>query len=441
MREFEEMSESEVIDNIAKTHEAFLSWRDVSFSERAEFMLSAASILRENKQKYAEIITLEMGKPIAQSRAEVEKCAWVCEFYAEKTEQFLARETIETDAGESYVQFDPEGVILAVMPWNFPFWQVIRAAVPAIMAGNTILLKHASNVPQAGMAIEEIFREAKFPERVFTNLLIGSRKVEAVIRDKRVRAVTLTGSEYAGSQVAMQAGSEIKKTVLELGGSDPFIVLADADIPAACEAGFMARFQSGGQSCIAAKRFIVIKEVFNEFVEKYNNIVQAKKIGDPMEEDTQIGPLATEQIRDDIERQVKQSIKMGAEVIRGAKRWGERGYFFEPTLLAKVTQEMPVFKEETFGPISAIIEARDEEHAIKIANDTEFGLGSSIWTRDTEKAKKLAGSIDAGAVFINGMVRSDPRLPFGGTKKSGFGRELSHYGIKEFVNIKTVWIK
>ena len=441
MATFEEEAPDAVAQKIACAHEAFLQWRSFSFSDRARYMRALAGLLRQRARRYGEVISCEMGKPIAQATAEVEKCAWVCEYYAEHAEQFLSPEEVATDASKSYVRFDPEGVILAVMPWNFPFWQVFRAAAPALMAGNTMVLKHASNVPQAGQEIEQAFRDAGFPEGVFANVLVGSAQVENMIQHSAIRAVTLTGSEYAGSQVAMHAGRAIKKTVLELGGSDPFVVFSDADLDLCCTTAFVARFQNAGQSCIAAKRFIIVQDIFDAFVERFTEEVKQKRVGDPLQEDTDIGPLATESILQDAVRQAEESLARGARVVVGGRRREGRGYFFEPTIMTDVTPSMAVFSEETFAPIAACISVADEKEAIAMANQSSFGLGASLWTQDIEKAERYAQDIDAGAVFINGMVKSDPRLPFGGVKKSGYGRELSSYGIKEFVNIKTVWVR
>ncbi|MBI2426474.1 MAG: NAD-dependent succinate-semialdehyde dehydrogenase [Candidatus Kerfeldbacteria bacterium] len=437
---FKEDSDKEVQAKLALAEKAFEIVRPMPFEERAKRMYQAAALLRERSQKYGELMTKEMGKPIAASIAEVEKCAWVCEYYAERAKEILQDETIETDAQKSYVRFDPLGVVLAVMPWNFPFWQVIRFAAPALMAGNVGILKHASNVPQSALALQEVFLDAGFPNGAFQAFLVGSHKVESIIQDHRVKAVTLTGSEYAGSQVAMTAGREIKKTVLELGGSDPFIVLADADLPYACEIGANARLQNAGQSCIAAKRFIIVKERYEEFIERYKEKYERFIVDDPMDTSTNVGPLATEQVLKDVMQQVDESVKKGARVVVGGKRKEGKGYFYEPTILADVQKGMPVYDDEVFGPVAAIIKAKDEEDAIRIANDTSFGLGSSLWTENTKHAEEIASHIEAGNVFINGMVKSDPRLPFGGMKRSGYGRELSHYGMKEFVNIKTVWI-
>lgn len=439
--EFSELSPEALQQKLAIAHDTFLQWRETSFSFRAERMKRLAQLLKADNRELGTVMAREMGKPMNAAIAEAEKSAWVCEWYAENAEKILLPESLSSDASESFVRFDPLGPILAVMPWNFPFWQVFRFAAPALMAGNVGLLKHASNVPQCAAAIEALFGRAGFPEGAFQNLFIRAGAVEGVIRDPRVVAVTLTGSEAAGRSVASIAGNEIKKTVLELGGSDPFIVLADADVSQACAAGVMARLQNAGQSCIAAKRFIVVKEKLKEFLECYRNKYAALRVGDPMDEATDLGPLASEAMLLDIEKQVNASVAMGARIEIGGRRKEGKGYFFEPTILSDVKKGMPAYDEELFGPVAAVITAADAEDAIRIANDTSFGLGASIWTKDMAKAKEYARRIEAGAVFVNGMVKSDPRLPFGGIKRSGYGRELGSYGIKEFVNIKTVWIK
>ena len=440
IKEYDDYSVEKTAQIIEKTNTAFKIWRESAFDERAEKMHAAAEILRANKEEYARLMTMEMGKIIRESRAEVEKCAWVCDYYADNAEKFLSDEVIETDASLSYVAFDPIGVVLAVMPWNFPLWQVFRFAAPALMAGNGTVLKHASNVPGSALLIEDIFRSAGFPEDLFRTLLIPSSMVEGVIRHKHIKAVTLTGSEYAGSKTAEIAGSEIKKTVLELGGSDPFIVLEDADIPGCVHTSAQARMLNAGQSCIAAKRFIVVESRVKEFEEQQAAIMQAMKVGDPLDEATEVGPLARPDLVDELDEQVKQSVKMGARVIAGGERVPGEGCFYQPTVLSDVKRGMAVYEQETFGPVSAIIPVKDEEEAVAVANESVYGLGGSIWTRDIERGKRLARRIESGAVFINGMTKSDPRLPFGGVKKSGYGRELSHYGIKEFVNIKSIWI-
>ena len=419
----------------------FKKWKNVSFADKKILMNNAAKILRAKKDLLGKIITAEMGKPIKQAIAEVEKCAWVCEYYAENAESILQKEIINTDASESYVQFDPLGIVLAVMPWNFPFWQVFRFAAPALMAGNVALLKHASNVPMCSIEIENVFTEAGFPKNVFTNLLIESSQVKAVLENPKVKAATLTGSEYAGSMVAQTCGKQLKKTVLELGGSDPFIVLEDADLSVAVKTAVIARIINNGQSCIAAKRFIVVEKVYNKFSEMFIEEMKKLKVDDPMNLETDLGPIAREDLLYELEHQVKKSVESGAKILIGGKRIPREGFYFEPTIIADVTQQMPAYHEEIFGPVATLIKATDENDAIRIANDSEFGLGASIWSGNIQKAKLLATQIESGSVFINGMVKSDPRLPFGGIKKSGYGRELSHYGIKEFVNIKTVWVK
>ncbi|NOY53480.1 MAG: NAD-dependent succinate-semialdehyde dehydrogenase [Deltaproteobacteria bacterium] len=441
LESFEEWEEGKVASTLHDVDRAFQSWRETSFGERAALMKKAAEVLRGNVEEYGRIMSTEMGKPIVQARAEVEKCAWVCEYYAEHAEGFLADEIIETDADRSYVRFAPLGTVLAVMPWNFPFWQVFRFAAPALMAGNTGVLKHSSNVPGCALSIEKVFREAGFPENVFRSLLIGPSRVEAVIESPFVRAVTLTGSSAAGSKVAMQAGRVLKKSVLELGGSDPFIVLADADLEEAAGIGVNARCLNSGQSCIAAKRFIVVDSVLDDFLSRFRKNMEALVVGDPLGDATQVGPQAREDLMRDLHDQVERSVAQGAMLITGGKPLERPGYFYPPTLVSNVKPGMPVFDEELFGPVAAVISVADEEEAVMRANQTCYGLGASIWTKDPVRGERLARRIEAGAVFINGMVASDPRLPFGGIKASGYGRELSRYGIKEFVNIQTVWVK
>lgn len=441
VKKFESFNNEKIDELILKSNTAFQKWKNVSFDEKKKLMNNAAKYLRGNKLKLGETITIEMGKPIKQSISEVEKCAWVCEYYAENAESILSNEIVNTDARESYVQFDPLGIVLAVMPWNFPFWQVFRFAAPALMAGNVGLLKHASNVPQCSIEIEKVFIEAGFPENVFTNLLIESSQVKYVLQNEKVKAATLTGSEYAGSVVAQTCGKLLKKTVLELGGSDPFIVLEDANLTEAAKTAVTARLINNGQSCIAAKRFIVVEKVFNEFTKLFVDEMKKIKIGDPLNEETDLGPIAREDLLYELESQVKKSVDAGAEILIGGEKINKEGFYFEPTIIANVDRSMPAYKEEIFGPVATLIKAKDENEAVQIANDSDFGLGASLWTNDLQKAKTLASKIESGSVFINGMVKSDPRLPFGGIKKSGYGRELSHYGIKEFVNIKTVWIK
>jgi len=380
-----------------------------------------------------------MGKIISESRAEVEKCAWLCEHYAENAETLLKPEFIETDASKSYVRYDAVGVIYGIMPWNFPFWQALRAAVPTIMAGNTFVLKHAPNVMGCGLALEKLFVDADFPRNVFTNLIIDIDLSENVIASPYVQGVTLTGSQRAGSAVAAQAGKYLKKTVMELGGSDPYIVLKDAEINNSCKTGVCSRMLNAGQVCISAKRFIVEEEIFDEFVQEQKSLLESMVLGDPINEETEMGPMARPDLLGGIEKQVEESVKLGAKIICGGKRINDK--FYAPTLITNAKKGMPVYDEETFGPVSVVIPAKDAEDAIRIANDTSYGLGASLWTKDLELAEKLAVKIEAGAVFINGMTKSDPRLPFGGIKQSGYGRELGGLGIREFVNAKTVWVK
>jgi succinate-semialdehyde dehydrogenase/glutarate-semialdehyde dehydrogenase len=440
LRTFEAHTPEQVDEALAQAQDAFVAWRARSIAERAVPMHRLAAILRERADQYARLMTLEMGKPITEAKAEIEKCAWNCDFYAENAARFLADEPVATNARKSYVSFEPLGIVLAVMPWNFPFWQVIRFAAPALMAGNAAVLKHASNVPQCALAIEEAMRDAGFPEGLFRTLLLVGGAVEPVIADERVRAVTLTGSSVTGAQIAQAAGRALKKTVLELGGSDPFIVLADADLAAAATAAVRARHQNTGQSCIAAKRFLIESKIADEFERLFVAGVQALRIGDPLDPQTQVGPLARPDLRENLERQVKESLRMGARVVAGGKPWGDRGAFYTPTVLTEVRADMPVFTEETFGPVAALVRVDDAETAIDLANSSEYGLGASLWTQDLSRAETLARRIESGQVFINGIVASDPRLPFGGVKHSGYGRELSSFGIREFTNIKTVWI-
>lgn len=418
----------------------FQHWRTTSFDDRAGKMRAAAEYLRTNKKRLGGLITAEMGKPIGESIAEIEKCAMCCDYYAEHAGDFLANRSSPSSATKSYVAYDPLGPVLAVMPWNFPFWQAIRFAAPALMAGNTGVLKHASNVPRCAVALEAVFHQAGFPAGAFQNLLVKSDVIEGVIADKRIRAVTLTGSEGAGSSVAAAAGKAIKKTVLELGGSDPFIVLEDADLELAAETAVHARFRNAGQSCIAGKRFIVAEGVAGEFTDRFVEKVREQTVGDPTNPATTIGPLARKDLVDALDQQLQRSIRNGATVRVGGKRMDGKGFFFEPTVLDGVSNDMPAFCEETFGPMAAVIHARDSDHAVALANESDYGLGASIWTRDTERGERLARDIESGSVFINGMVASDPRLPFGGIKLSGYGRELSDHGIREFVNVKTVWV-
>jgi succinate-semialdehyde dehydrogenase/glutarate-semialdehyde dehydrogenase len=441
LRSFEALTDSEIERKIQLAADTFRKHRSTSFSERAEKMMRAAEILESDKTEFGRIMTTEMGKPIKAAIAEAEKCAWVCRYYAENAESFLADEIIETNATHSYVRYQPIGPVLAVMPWNFPFWQVFRFAAPALMAGNVGLLKHSSNVPECALAIEDIFRRAGFPEGAFQTLLIGSDKVGRVLDDTRVRAATLTGSEPAGRKVASEAGKQIKKTVLELGGSDPFIVMPSANLDEAASTAVKARTINNGQSCIAAKRFIVHKDIADEFERRFVREMEALKIGDPMDESTDIGPLATEDILRDLDEQVRKSVDAGARLLTGGKRVERAGYYYAPTVLTDIHKDSPAYSEELFGPVASLFRARDIDEAIRIANDSMFGLGSSAWTNTEAERERFIDEIEAGSVFINGMVASDPRLPFGGVKNSGYGRELSIHGIREFVNIKTVWIK
>jgi succinate-semialdehyde dehydrogenase / glutarate-semialdehyde dehydrogenase len=401
-------------------------------------MLRTAEILETEKRKLGELMTIEMGKPIAAAVAEAEKCATACRYYAASAERFLADQQVQTEGGRSWVAFQPIGVVLAIMPWNFPFWQVFRFAAPALMAGNVGILKHASNVPQCALAIEEIFRRAGFPDGVFQTLLIGTDLVEGVITDPRVAAVTLTGSEGAGRAVAGTAGRSLKKSVIELGGSDPFVVMPSVDLDAAVSTAVTARMINNGQSCIAAKRFIVHADIYARFVEQFVSKVSSLRIGDPMDEQTQLGPLATAAIRDELDTQVKASVAQGAKVLTGGKRLDRAGYFYAPTVLADIPPESPAARDELFGPVASVFRAKDLTEAIALANGTSFGLGASAWTRDRNEQARFIDEIESGLLFINGMVVSDARLPFGGVKNSGFGRELGEFGIREFVNIKTV---
>ena len=418
-------------------------WKEIPFSDRSKLMKNAASVLRKRKAEFAELITREMGKPITQSEGEIEKCAWVCEFYADNAPAFLAEEQVKTESKKSYVRFDPIGIVFAIMPWNFPFWQVFRFAAPALMAGNGGVLKHASNVPGSALAIQEVFEEAGFPAGLFQTLLIDSETAGKVIELPGIAAVTVTGSVGAGSKIAETAGRNIKKSVLELGGSDPFIVLDDVDVKTCATQAVNGRILNAGQSCIAAKRFIVNENVVEDFTKEFVEHMESMKVGDPLERDTQVGPLAKKEFVDDLESQLKRSVQQGAKILTGGKETtvNGKGFFFTPTVLGQVSLSMPVFAEETFGPLTGILSIKDDAEAIEVANATEFGLGASVWSRDIPRAEKLVPKIDAGAVFVNKIVGSDPRLPFGGIKKSGYGRELSSYGIREFTNIKAVMIE
>ncbi|WOK09379.1 NAD-dependent succinate-semialdehyde dehydrogenase [Imperialibacter roseus] len=435
---YKEQTSAEVDLKIEKAQKAFQSWRKVPVAERARLIAKAGAVLRDNVEEYAKMITQEMGKPISESRGEVNKCAWVCDYYAENAADFLADEVIKTEAQKSFVRHDPMGSILAIMPWNFPFWQVFRFAAPSLTAGNVALLKHAPNVFGCAEQIAGVFQKVGFPEGVFQNLIIHHTKIEDVIAHDTVKAVTLTGSEGAGKSVAQTAGKYLKKAVLELGGSNGFIVLEDADMEKTIQTALTARMMNCGQSCIAAKRFIIVEGVFDEFVTKYVEAVGKLKAGDTMDDATQIGTLARRDLADQLQRQVQESIKAGAKLLLGGK---QNECFHEPTILTNVTPGMPAFDEETFGPLAPMIKAKDEKHALALAEQSKFGLGTTVCTTNIEKALSFAADISDGAYFVNELVKSDPRLPFGGTKSSGYGRELAKNGMMEFVNVKTVYVK
>lgn len=439
---FTALSEAEIATKLELAQQAFEQYRRVPMQQKSQWMNAAAEILERDKEKFGKLMTLEMGKTVKSAIAEVEKCALVCRYYAERAAEFLADVSVGTDASHSFVRYQPLGIILAVMPWNFPFWQVFRFAAPALMAGNVGLLKHASNVPQCALAIEEIFKEAGFPTGVFQTLLVGSQQVAAIIADPRVKAATLTGSEPAGASLAAAAGKQIKKTVLELGGSDPFIVMPSADIEAAASTAVTARMLCNGQSCIAAKRFIVTEAIAERFEKLLVAKFAALKVGDPMLPDTDVGPLATPSMLEDIDHQVQECVKVGAKVLIGGQPPAERaGNFYLPTIVSQIPVDAAIAQEEFFGPVALLFRVADLDAAIQLANATPFGLGASIWTQDATERDRAIAEIEAGSVFVNGMVKSDPRLPFGGIKHSGYGRELSIQGIHEFVNVKTVWIK
>ncbi len=442
IKTFEPLDGESIEIKLALSQQTFEKYRKTPIAQRGQWLIKAAEILEQDKVSFGKIMTIEMGKPIKSAIAEVEKCALVCRYYAEHAEEFLADVSASTDASKSFVRYQPLGVILAVMPWNFPFWQVFRFAAPALMAGNVGLLKHASNVPQCALAIEEIITKAGFPEGAFQTLLIGADRVEALINDPRVKAATLTGSEAAGVALGSAAGKQLKKTVLELGGSDPFIVLASADLEAAVSTAVAARMLNNGQSCIAAKRFIVEDAIADEFERRFLEKFQTLKIGDPMDENTDVGPLATPGILKDLDQLVQACIEKGSKVLTGGHPISDRtGNFYPPTILTDFPAGTPADEEEFFGPVALLFRVPDIDAAIKLANATPFGLGASAWTTDEEQAQRLIDELEAGAVFINGLVKSDPRLPFGGIKRSGYGRELGIQGIHEFVNIKTVWVK
>ena len=440
LRRFEAFGGEEVERRVESARTAFAAWRETPFAERSALMKRAAELLETEKARWGEVMTLEMGKPIGAAVAEAEKCAWVCRYYADHAAAFLADEPVSTDASRSFIRYQPLGVVLAVMPWNFPFWQVFRFAAPALMAGNAGLLKHASNVPQCALAIAEIFERAGLPKGAFQTLLVGADRVAALVADSRVAAVTLTGSEAAGVSIGRAAGEQIKKVVLELGGSDPFLVLPSADLEAAASTAVKARTINNGQSCIAAKRFLVHRDVALEFERRFVDRMAALKIGDPMDPSTDVGPLATPAIRAEVDTLVRKTIDAGARLLLGGRPLDRPGNFYGPTVLADVPPTSPGAREEIFGPVASLFRFESLEEGLALANATRFGLGASAWTNDASERDRLVSGIEAGAVFVNGMVKSDPRLPFGGVKRSGFGRELSKQGIREFVNVKTVWI-
>ncbi|HJT18347.1 MAG TPA: NAD-dependent succinate-semialdehyde dehydrogenase [Thermoanaerobaculia bacterium] len=439
LKKFDALSDQEIEKKLQRSLEGAKKNRARSFEERAKRMTKAAQLLDDRSRDLGALITTEMGKPVKAAVAEVKKCALVCRYYAGHAKEFLSDEPIKTEA-ETFVRFEPMGPILAVMPWNFPFWQVFRFAAPALMAGNAGVLKHASNVPQSALAIETILRDAGFVDGEFQTLLITAEQVQKVLDDARIKAATLTGSEPAGASVASTAAKHIKKSVLELGGSDPFVVMPSANLDEAVKTAVQARIVNNGQSCIAAKRFIVHEKIAGEFEKRFTAAMEALKVGDPMDEATDIGPLAMPQIVHDIDEQVQQSVRQGAKLLTGGKRIGNRGNFYAPTVLTNIPLDSPAACEETFGPVASIFHVRDAEEAIARANDSQFGLGSSVWTNDRAEMDRFIDGIESGQVFVNAMVASDPRVPFGGVKHSGFGRELGVYGIREFVNIKTVWI-
>jgi succinate-semialdehyde dehydrogenase / glutarate-semialdehyde dehydrogenase len=441
LREFPPLSADAIEKKLQLSWTTFHSYRHTPVADRARALQKAAEILEAGKREYGTLMTTEMGKTLASAIAEAEKCAWACRYYAENGEKLLADELVPTNASRSLVRYQPLGPVLAVMPWNFPFWQVFRFAAPALAAGNTGLLKHASNVPQCALAIEDILRRAGFPEGAFQTLLIEANQVDALLHDDRIVAATLTGSEPAGRSVARASGSQIKKTVLELGGSDPFIVMPSADFEAAVSNAVKARVINNGQSCIAAKRFIVGGAIYDAFEKSFVDRMKALKVGDPMAADTDVGPLATSKIRDELDDQVQRAVAAGGRLLAGGRKIDGPGFYHEPTVLADVPRSSPVFREEFFGPVAMLFPARDVGEAIELANDSPFGLGSSVWTRDASEQAQFEEGIEAGQVFVNAMVASDPRLPFGGVKRSGYGRELGVWGIREFVNVKTVWCK
>jgi len=441
LKTFEAHTDAQIDEKLQRAADAFSRYRKSSFSERAKAMAKAGDILEAEKEQFAKVMTTEMGKTLRSAVDEAAKCAWVCHYYAEHAEKFLADEVVETGAKKSYVRYQPLGAVLAVMPWNFPFWQVIRAAAPALMAGNVMLLKHASNVPQCALLIEDIYRRAGFPEGVFQTLLIGSAKVDPILNDPRVFAATLTGSEGAGIQVGMGAAKRVKKVVLELGGSDPFIVMPSANMDEAVANAVKARILNNGQSCINAKRFILAEPIAEEFQKRFVKTMQDLKVGDPFDNKTDLGPLSTADGLKDIEQQVEESVRSGVRILTGGKKIDGPGFFFAPTVMTDIPKDSVAYREEFFGPVANVFRAKNIDDAIRIANDTRFGLGASVWTNDDRERDQLINDIESGMVFVNKMVSSDPRLPFGGVKWSGYGRELGVHGIREFTDIKTVWIQ
>lgn len=436
------LSTSAVEEILQHADRACAAWRRTTFATRAATMKAAGKLLRRHPETYARMMAQEMGKPLAQGGSETEKCAWVCDYYAQHAERFLSPEVVATDAAKSYVTFEPLGIVLAVMPWNFPFWQVFRAAVPALMAGNAVVLKHASNVPGCALAIEELFRQAGFPKGLFRALLVSTDQVAGLIEHPLVKGVTLTGSTSAGRAVAAKAGASLKKTVLELGGSDPYLILEDADLEPTVEACVASRLINSGQSCISAKRFIVVESIRAQFEERFVQLMHAQKVGDPFDEAVTVGPLARHDLRDALHEQVRASVQRGARVLLGGTIPDQKGAYYPPTVLTDVAKGMPAYDEETFGPVAAIIPVKDEAEAIRTANDSPYGLGAAVFTRDLERGERIAThDLEVGSCFVNAFVKSDPRLPFGGIKQSGYGRELSSFGIREFLNIKTVYVK
>ncbi|HKM67516.1 MAG TPA: NAD-dependent succinate-semialdehyde dehydrogenase [Candidatus Acidoferrum sp.] len=441
IKSFEPLSAAQIESKLQKAIETFATYRNTSFAHRAELMLKAATILENEKEAFAKVMTTEMGKTLRSAVDEAAKCAWVCRYYAENAERFLADELVDTGAKQSYIRYQPLGPVLAVMPWNFPFWQVLRFAAPALMAGNVGLLKHASIVPQSALLIEDLFHRAGFPEGAFQTLLIGSREVDKILGDPRVMAATLTGSEQAGIEVGIGAAKRIKKVVLELGGSDPFIVMPSANLETATSMAVKARIFNNGQSCIAAKRFIVAESIAEKFEHLFAEKMAALKVGDPFDPATDVGPMSTPDGVSDLDRDVRKSVEAGAKILTGGRPLDRPGYFYAPTVLVNIPKDSPAYKEEMFGPVASVFRAKDIDDAIRIANDSRFGLGASAWTNDSAEQQKFINGLDAGMVFINRMVASDPRIPFGGVKWSGHGRELGALGIREFTNIKTVWVE